>query len=159
VNFSGMPIGLATSSAAPFVDKLRMVQLIALRPNSIVPAFSTRLRGTVRFSTIGLARLPTWNAVGTKVCWAIWSGVPFPPSGTNPQRPRRLTPSGPFLLSPISKMLCIGNGLGVPMQGRVQGLGSIDAAKFIELSDRLSGQNCSPRALLRWKPRGGVICG
>jgi hypothetical protein len=30
VNFSGMPIGLATSSAAPLLDTLRTVQSIAL---------------------------------------------------------------------------------------------------------------------------------
>jgi hypothetical protein len=44
VNFSGMPTGLATSSAAPLFDTLRMVQSIALPPNSIVPALNTRFR-------------------------------------------------------------------------------------------------------------------
>jgi hypothetical protein len=52
VNFSGMPTGLATSSAAPLFDILRMVQSIALPPNLIVPALNTRFRWVVRFSTM-----------------------------------------------------------------------------------------------------------
>jgi hypothetical protein len=51
-NFSGIPTGLATSSAAPSFDTLRIVQSMALPPNSIVPALNTRFRLVVRFSTM-----------------------------------------------------------------------------------------------------------
>jgi hypothetical protein len=54
LNVAGMPTGVATSSAAPFVETLRTVQSIAPPPNSIVPLFNTRCRGVARFSTIDL---------------------------------------------------------------------------------------------------------
>jgi hypothetical protein len=54
VNVAGMPTGVATSSAAPLVERLRTVQSIAPPPNSIVPLFNTRCRGVARFSIIDL---------------------------------------------------------------------------------------------------------
>src|ERR1700733_14925579 len=48
----GIPTGLATSSAAPIGDMLRMVQSALLPSNSIVPAFKTRRRGFARRSSM-----------------------------------------------------------------------------------------------------------
>ena len=50
VKWSGIPTGVTTSSIAPVSDILRTMQVIALPPNSIVPAFKTRLRGDARLS-------------------------------------------------------------------------------------------------------------
>ena len=52
VNRSGMNRGVTTSSAAPVSDMLRMVQSIPPPPNSMVPAFSFRWRGAIRFSSM-----------------------------------------------------------------------------------------------------------
>ena len=48
MKWSGIPMGVATSSIAPVSDILRIMQVIAPPPNSIVPAFKTRLRGDAR---------------------------------------------------------------------------------------------------------------
>ena len=52
LNFAGMLIWLDTSSAAPVIDRLRIMQSTALLPNSIVPAFRTRWRNAIRVSTM-----------------------------------------------------------------------------------------------------------
>lgn len=54
-NLSGMPTGLATSSAAPVADKFRTTQVIVLPRNSMLPDFRTRRRDAERFSFIAVA--------------------------------------------------------------------------------------------------------
>ena len=51
-------IGAVTSSAAPVLDMLRTMQVIALPPNFIVPVFSSRCRCSLRFSTMSSAERP-----------------------------------------------------------------------------------------------------
>src|SRR5215467_6092145 len=54
VKRSGMPTGEPTSSAAPFSEKLRIVQSKVAPPNVILPAFKNRRRGAVLCSSIML---------------------------------------------------------------------------------------------------------
>jgi hypothetical protein len=48
----GIPTGLATSSAAPFADMLRIVQSTPLPSNSMVPALKRRFRCVARRSSM-----------------------------------------------------------------------------------------------------------